>query len=742
MTSKNLYFKLLKEDFKIRLWTFVVSSLIFFFSLVVATAMMVSNYANDIDYMIESTISQPDIMRLVIIFKDYIGVKNPFLAILFTGLSLMVAMSGSSYLYSKNKVDMYHSLPVKRETLYFIKTINSILIVLVPFIISALISLLIISGKVADAELAVHVFTAIIQWSLLFIFNYCMAVFAVMLTGNMLIGSLACFFFYFYFPCLSFMIMGYQSTFFDTYYSSGFLLDKILVNMSSLFIMFNIANVGIATGVIVSAIGSAVLLFVNLFLYKKRSSESAGKSIAFNITKLPIKFMTVIFISMLMYLLSYEMMDKSIYWGIFGAVVSVIITHCTMEIIYNQDFKKIFARKIEMGLCLIISLMLAAVFQWDILGYDKYLPKADDIESVAVVSDLLEANVSEYYYKMKITDYPDTPTMSEIEYVDDKYIEQDLFKRMNIEDKEAVLDLAKICIEEERDTDEYYYTGDGELERVLVSYRLKSGRSVQRQYYINYSRIADQLAAIYDGENFKKTVYPILSEDANNIVSVDYNGIGIDDKHIKLKDKAMKKRLVETYKKELAEFKFEDRVKSYSFASIRFNDQDMQKALDVDNNINYGYSEGIAVDNKDIDYAQTMNSVGYYPVYPEFKETIGILREMGAIVLEKLPTEDIDRIEVGYTVPSMKEDTNGITDYTDEYRNVVLTDKADIEEVIDKLIFQTTPYNDYDYDREQRISVNIILKEDRDVMLRDNGYFSFRKDDLPDSLKFISDELE
>ena len=43
MTSKNLFFKLLKEDFKIRLWTFVVSSLIFFFSLVVATAMMVSN---------------------------------------------------------------------------------------------------------------------------------------------------------------------------------------------------------------------------------------------------------------------------------------------------------------------------------------------------------------------------------------------------------------------------------------------------------------------------------------------------------------------------------------------------------------------------------------------------------------------------------------------------------------------------------------------------------------------------
>ena len=756
MTSKNLYFKLLKEDFKIRLWTFVVSCLIFFFSLVVATAMMVSNYANDIDYMIESTISQPDIMRLVIIFKDYIGVKNPFLAILFTGLSLMVAMSGSSYLYSKNKVDMYHSLPVKRETLYFIKTINSILIVLVPFIISALISLLIISGKVADAGLAVHVFTAIIQWSLLFIFNYCMAVFAVMLTGNMLIGSLACFFFYFYFPCLSFMIMGYQSTFFDTYYSSGFLLDKILVNMSSLFIMFNIANVGIATGVIVSAIGSAVLLFVNLFLYKKRSSESAGKSIAFNITKLPIKFMTVIFISMLMYLLSYEMMDKSIYWGIFGAVVSVIITHCTMEIIYNQDFKKIFARKIEMLLCLVISLVFIAIFQWDILGYDRYLPKADDVESVAVISDILENNITQYYYKMKVTQYPGSPDIAETEYVDSTYIDKDLMKRMNIEDKDAVLDLAQKCIEGTMDVDDNYYMdvddnyymdvddnyyiGGGEFQRVLISYKLKSGRSVQREYHMNYRSIAEQLGEIYDGVNFKKTIYPILSEDAADIVSVDYNGIGNDDKHIMLKDKAIKAKLIETYKKELTEFKFEERVESYPFASIRFNDKAMQKALDVD--LGSVKRDGIAVENIDTAYVQSMNSVGYYPLYPEFSETIALLRELGADVLEKMPAQDIDRIEIFYDVEGIKEDTDGKDNYVSEHRNIVISDETDIEKVLDKLIIETTPYNDYDFNIDDRISVYVYMKDDSDtVNSRYDVSYSFRKGDLPDDLKYILDEI-
>ena len=43
MTSKSLFFKMMKEDFKTRVWTLAISILIFFFSLIVATAMMISS---------------------------------------------------------------------------------------------------------------------------------------------------------------------------------------------------------------------------------------------------------------------------------------------------------------------------------------------------------------------------------------------------------------------------------------------------------------------------------------------------------------------------------------------------------------------------------------------------------------------------------------------------------------------------------------------------------------------------
>ena len=741
MTSRNLFFKLLKEDFKIRLWTFVISCLSFFFSLVVVTAMIISFYLRQTEEMLQSgsEVYRNDIIDT---FKGFINIDNAILAFIFVALSLLVAFSGFAYLYSKKKADLYHSLPVKRETLFLIKTINSILIVLVPYIVCVLISLLMISANVSDAGLALEVFKSIIEWSLLFLLNYFVAVLAVMLTGNMLIGVLACGFFYFYFPFFAMMIQWYQGTFFYTYYSSGFVVNKLLPNMSSLFIIFNEGKLGIMPRVLIALTVSVLLSVLNLLLYKKRASESAGKSIAFNIIKLPVKFMTVIFIGMFMYIMVYEMMDASAYWGIFGAVVGVIITHSTMEIIYNQDFKKIFAKKVEMGICVLISLLLVAVFEWDVFGYDRYVPNINDIQSAAVVSDLLEDNDSQYYYKMKIwrnTSSPDTAT-TEPAGSDTK--ESYFLKKIDIEDKDAVLKLARICIS--KGTQEYdpYIDGDEFSRRVIVSYKLKSGLSVQRVYYINYSSIAAQLAAIYNKEGFKKAMYPILSEDSKNIVSVDYNGIGFDDKHIVFDDEAVKAQLIDTYKKELMNLKLEDRVQSYAFASIRFNDAYMQEALDIDlSSVSREYSVDLAADNTDTAYAQAMDTVGYYPIYPEFKETISLLKKLGADVLEKLPAEEVDRVEVNYSIPKAVENLGGVENYTYESKQVAYKDKEDIEKVLDKLILCSTPYKDNIIDEEYNISVNIFLKGDVDSAFGDRGGFYFRRDKFPDNIKFIVDEI-
>ena len=109
--------------------------------------------------------------------------------------------------------------------------------------------------------------------------------------------------------------------------------------------------------------------------------------------------------------------------------------------------------------------------------------------------------------------------------------------------------------------------------------------------------------------------------------------------------------------------------------------------------------------------------------------------------MEKLPAEEVDRVEVNYSIPKAVENLGGVENYTYESKQVAYKDKEDIEKVLDKLILCSTPYKDNIIDEEYNISVNIFLKGDVDSAFGDRGGFYFRRDKFPDNIKFIVDEI-
>lgn len=730
MTSKSLFFKLMKEDFKTRVWTLAISILIFFFSLIVATAMMIS--FNLYEGSAYSSYSYRE--DLALNFISYIDVTNPFFGIIFIVLSLVMAMSGFAYLYSKKKVDLYHSLPVKREVLYFIKIINGILIVVIPFIICEIVASLLVLANTGEIMVITSALWAIAEWTLLFILSYFLTVFSIMLTGNMLIGILACGFFSFYFPLISLVLKGYQSTFFDTYYTSGFIIENVLPNMSSFMLMFNIFELKWLTRIIIVILASIAFLFINLFLYKKRASEAAGKSVGFNVIKLPIKAMMVIFMSILMYLLGYEVMNHSIGWGLFGLIVSGVITHCVMEIIYNQDFKKIFAKKIELLVLIIISIFITAAFQFDIFGYDSYIPSASQIKSTAVISDLLESNSEQYYNKVEISDAYYDESFVDVDYASDSKIEADQIKKMDIQNKDAVLELARQGIEAAK----YDLEPQGDFDRVLISYKLKNGRTVGRVYYLDLDQSTLGLSSVYADESYKKSNYPILSQNPENIVSVDFNGIMDNDTHIVFHDDEMKKKFVETYKKELMNLDYETKLKSYPFASIRFNDDFMEGALRKYAGFNYTSDSTSATYSKwENIYASSLESVGFYPIYPEFKETLDLLKEMGVDITYKFPAQYVESIDVSYNDwenTTLDDNNEEVEPYSSETTPKTFTDKKDIEEILDKLVVCDSPYKEnLNEDRDYTVIINSGSQEGS--AYRGYNSYGFKKGNIPEVLK-------
>ena len=135
--------------------------------------------------------------------------------------------------------------------------------------------------------------------------------------------------------------------------------------------------------------------------------------------------------------------------------------------------------------------------------------------------------------------------------------------------------------------------------------------------------------------------------------------------------------------------------------------------------------------SSDSKYADLLDDVGYYPVYPEFKETVAMLKAMGVDVKEKMSVEDIDRIEVSEFKPEQ------IETYYDSYNETgtkVFTDAKDIEEILDKVVVCDSPYKE-DLNEDVNFNVLIYLKSDVSDAYGGGLQYNFKRGDIPENVK-------
>ena len=110
MTSKSLFFKLMKEDLKRRIWA-------------VFTAGEIKEY----------TVYAEGIARYEKQLMEWLSFNCGMTVFLMMGASLICGLSSFSYLNSKSKVDFFHGIPVRREKLFAANFFNGILILAIPY---------------------------------------------------------------------------------------------------------------------------------------------------------------------------------------------------------------------------------------------------------------------------------------------------------------------------------------------------------------------------------------------------------------------------------------------------------------------------------------------------------------------------------------------------------------------------------------------------------------------------------
>lgn len=614
MTSKNWYFSLVKEDLKRRVWLIALTSLILFFSYPVLTIL----YAGAIDGYSDY---QYGLAQYQLRMEDLLSLKNPWMFIVMTVSAIIYGISGFSYLNSKSKVDFYHSIPVRREKLFFVHYINGFLLMALLYLCFAGLALML--GVANGADLVRMMKPAVTAYAVnlsFFLLIYATVVIAVMMTGNRIVTLLGIGVFFFYVPIMSALVEGFCSTWLITYYSNGGILRQGSRISPLLLYIYSVSAKKPMSYVPAAAAAGIVLSAAALWLYRKRPSEGAGKSLVFSASR-PVIRIAIVLCSALTGAIFGWSVRGTLTWSIFFLICGAVVSHCVIEIIYHLDFRKLFSNLPQLIGCVAAAILVMLGFRYDLFGYDKYVPKAAAMASVSINPEGFDDWVAygelkdEYGYGLDFS------------WVDPTSY---LFEHMKLKDTVLAAELAEIGIQEAAAARKTQFSKgynrlygfnaenveDGETYMtVMMQFQMQSGRTTARRYVVPMSRFETILAALYEQEEFKTALYPLLTqqEDLSYVHLVQY---GISQE-LWRGESARAQTLREAYRQDLMEHtiaarKTEDPIGSLRFVTAKEERQVQMQELEGNNWVR-----------------ERVNWTNQYPVYPSFSRTLACLKEAG-----------------------------------------------------------------------------------------------------------------
>lgn len=638
MMSKSSFLVSMKENNKRRLWVWVISMLAFVLVFPVYTALVVKNTIIHSEWIAESyglKLTQQMIHEeLVFNMANTLGV-SALIAVLTTIVAIISAVQGFSYLYSRKKIDFYMGMPVKRKKRFLNIWLNGILLYVIPYLSGLLISILIAAGNGGvDGEVLYAAATAFGINICFYLCVYHMAILAVMLTGNIVITGFALLVFGLYEFGVRFVLYGYKELFFRYFSSYGNDKSPILSPFVMLFDFVNSSHdrLFIAAKLLIFGL---VLLVISYVCYKKRPAEAAGKAMTFAITKPIVKVLLVIPLSLLAGFLVAETINydplttgEGIWYVIFTIALVVVVGSAMIQVIYEFDIKGALYKKSHIVVAGVLAALIFMGFRYDFTGYDSYIPKQKDIESIAFVPDYYES--SAMYGNGRFDQ--DGSYMSEQEYAD---------KYMQLKNVEEVCKLAEIS---QNGYNEFLGRAEQEGYKeeqaenwsyATLIYHLKNGRSVSRVIWVdvNDENTIELLDQIMGSEEFKKGYMAGASENidlllsgtnAKRKVSAVY-GNTVYTQKMNAKDA---ESLLEAYRKDLA---------LANFSNIKESTPISEFTLHIEEET-AGSSHRISRSIRSWDIKMD--------IYPFYKESIACLKENGYYMEGQLDLEDVDHIQV------------------------------------------------------------------------------------------------
>ena len=569
MTSKISFLKLMQEDAKRRNWMLVFLSVLFFVCYPVL--MMIALDA-------QTTVN--DIWRNRVAV-DLLAPGNIAMALVVTAAAAMIAAAEFSYVHSKEKMDLYYSIPVRRKKLFLSGYMTGFLMFVGIFLVCEILAMLVAATKGVSLSL---LFLPFLKGSVLhiieFLLIYSAAAFAMLFTGNTLIAVFGMAVIAGYGPAVTMIAQAYIETGFYTALKA-IQLWKIAYTTPIGIMIWIEQGIQHGTpwfGAACMTLGGIVVFFLaDLWMCTHHRAECGGMALAFPKTEQILKILMVLPGALAIGIVAYGMTGSNQYSWLFGGFIfGVLVLGMLMEFIYHKDVK-------------------------------RWMPAKEEVKAMSVCSrGGLGAEIYGNLYVIE-NQMQSLETISDIEsHLDLEQTEQ----------FDVIYDLVeKAHAEGNRDCGE-----DGNVDEVLVKFVMQNGKVKYRRYFILDDVWNAAEEKLWKQSWYQQLCYPILSNDPQyaeeKLTGIRLSYLYEDDVVVTGEDA---KELYRIYKKELTE-KTGQELKNIPAAE---NDASAD-STDVD-----GYTRDLyfSFEERTKDKTITYQEYGY-PLRKDFARTWKKIREI------------------------------------------------------------------------------------------------------------------
>ncbi len=672
MTLKISCIKLIREDIRRRGWFAALTCVVLVFMMPIYDLLYISSFTDGASrYYIYND--------LPILFPGLLNGRSfqPLMAVIAI-LAVLAALTGFAYIHSKEKLDFYHAFPVKRTRWFASAYLSGLLIFLVPY---AVCSVLTVTAGAAEgimtAGLTLRCAQAAFGGMLAYFIIYNTCVFAVMLTGRTVIGLLASLTALVYPTLVLNLLYTLQTVFFKSYYSTGSSAFEFLPGyLSPVEIFYSLieqSSSGVLRVPLLAAVTvlSALLVTAAVLLYRIYPSEAAGTAVVFPAFSPILKGLVCIPAAPFLSILVLEVMAFSEYrWIIPLSLLTAVLICTVIEFIYQMDLKLLLKGWRSSLISIGGVLAILCIFQFDLFGYDRCLPGEDSVETVSFCPDSFS-----YYFT-----YPDT----------DSYDDAQLGFFAPEEYNDTLYALMQSGIENIRNgiTPQNIYTGSDVFDSddfipAVFRCRLSGGRTFTRRYIIGKDEAEAALSQLMQSRDYREQLFPVFHLDKEQVASIsmtDAYGIAED---LKL-TKEQCRELLDAYKKDVLEADADTLINGSPVGELSIGIPEQ-----VQETSPWPYIADTAVSVP----ASTVLVPQFY-FYPEYTNTLELLREFGCTPRTEILSEDVSSLMLSLSPESIENgkysgiiselsDSASTAEYGDSSEEITVTDKADIALVLD-----------------------------------------------------------